>query len=51
MTHRPLHVLGAVVIAAVLVAIAWAVGTGEPALPGGPDAGGRHGLVLTDAMG
>ena len=32
MTHRPLHVLSAVVTAAVLVAIALAVGTGEPAL-------------------
>ena len=32
MTHRPLHVLSAVVTAAVLVAIAWAVGAGEPAL-------------------
>ena len=32
MTHRPLHVLSAVVTAAVLVAMALAVGTGEPAL-------------------
>ena len=32
MTHRPLHVLSAVVTAVVLAAIALAVGTGEPAL-------------------
>ena len=32
MTYRPLHVVGAVVTVVVLVAIAWAIGTGEPAL-------------------
>ena len=32
MTHRPLHVLSAAAIAALLVAIVWTAGTGEPAL-------------------
>ena len=51
MTCRPLHVLSAVVTAAVLVSDHLGRRHGRTGAPGGPGAGGRHGLVLTDAMG